>query len=541
MDAKTFQEIKDIVADIDWWRRGMTDEAAQRRQMLARQKAVLARGDRDPALSVVASFEETVLINALFCDDVARAQALVDLRFPPEAVARGTPSDSDHKVQSMAVCVLAVAGQDDRALALMAGLGREADSQFWRFGIFRDDGPGLFARCGRDRWLDRLARTADYQAIFERYRSQWVEARDLFANGPLRMVEDATLGGKAKKKCVLSGDKLDPGADIVRFRRAFEGEVNDMHMAGRAAFDASPLAQARAEFEQNRVPFAAMFPPLAQVRDYIHDPAIARFYQDMADGIAFDPRRAAHLIGQPGRKPIAYVLEGEGRSYDRSVPAYHNSDGHGEAGRLLWRLIRTGQFAAVADAAQTLPDADTFFALAACYDDNAVAARAARHFDLPDLPAMVGLALRGRANAKTATRLADYGAAHPRWRKAIANAMERYALNLYSGMVPSVNWFYAGWDRFSRAYGTSLMYFCVDTPEDIPALAASMRARKLLRGDGGANTDCYSVCGPMFYQAALLSLHRNDPAELAGWLAADWMTQRCKSPAEKAMRKFVGA
>ncbi|MEJ6388855.1 hypothetical protein [Gymnodinialimonas ulvae] len=559
MQDASYQDMADIVADERSWIYGASppppaDGAAvppwlagrtyvrpeDRRAVFARARKVMARGLGDPALEVVARFEELFLINALFCGALQEARALVEARCPADHVARGEMLETAHRVQSMAACVLAMCGEDDAALAMMENLGQQGDSQFWRFNIRTEREGAPFARCGRDQWLDRIERTEPYQAILTRYLTHWSQAVAMSEQGPLRMAEDAVLGGKARKKCGLSGEKLAPGTEIVRYRFAFEGEVNEMRMASRAAFDASPLHTARAAFEANAVPLEAMFPALRHMRDWVRAPEIAIYYQQMADGAAFDPDRAAALITRPNRKPIDYYLEGEGRTYDRSVPHYHASEGHGVAGTLFWKLVRAGQSDAVADAAQALPDADCFFALAACYDDGAVAGRAARHFDLPDLPKMVALALKGRARGKTAAQLADYGAAHPRWRRAIAMAMERYALHLYSGFVPSVNWFYAGWERFSRAYGSSLMFFCTDTPDDIPALAHAMRERKLIRSGAGTASDCYSVCGPMFYQATLLSLSRNDPAELQRWLDAAWMTNRRKDPADRAMRKFVG-
>ena len=558
MDDEGYREMGDIVAEMDCWLYGTPpdgwDAAAQaglppmtwatpavRLAMLARQRAVLARGPGDPALSVVARFEAGVLANALFCGDLALARDLVERRFPPGTVARGAPMDSAHDVQRMAVCVLAMLKEDDRALALMEALGREGDDQFWRFDIRAERSGNPYGATGMDRWLDRLSGTPAYGAILDRYRPRWGTADGRFVHGPLRMVEEAILGGKARKTCVLSGRRIEPGTPVIRFRRAFEGERNEMQLAARDAFEESPLQAARHAFEANAVPLAKMFPPLAVVPDRIRAPAIARFLQDMADGAAFDPLRAATLITRPDRRPISFMLEDESRDYLRGLPDWHGAEGHGAAGDLLWRLIRAGQFPALAEAAATLPDADVFFALAACYDDPAIAAQAARHFGLPDLPRMVDLALGGRARPAVAVQLADYGAAQPRWRRAIALAMERHALNLYSAYVPSVNWFLAGWDRFTRAHGTSLMYFCTDTPEDIPALARMLATGRLIRGDGGSRADCYSVCGPIFYQVALLHLARNDPAGLRRWLGAEWMTRRRDDPADRAMRRFVSA
>ena len=522
----------------DWQPFGET-ELAEREAMLDRQFAAMEGVALDPALQDVAEFEHMLLINALRTGQAARVLPLVRDRCGAALVDGDADLACSQDFQFMGVCVLAHLGHEDDALALMGYLVRHGYDLTFRFSVPQPPDQGWERKTRQSEWLAELSKRPEYRRLLSDGLDDHKARRAAHQMAPLSLVERSTLGGKAKKKCSLTGAKIEPGTEVVKYRPLYGMDRDAMEMASAETFADQPTGVAAEQLRTNTVPVAQMFPPRSVKRMRYRAPKLAAFHYDVAaDPAALDIARAVRLIAGHDQRPFHQIWQDDTMGWTEATPKYHGDWGKGCAGDLFWKLARTGHFDQMAEVADDLePDlADGFFALAACFKDDDVRARATAYFGIPELPEMVALALSARAKCKRAEQLADFGRAHPQWRRGLRQAMRRYAIHLYNGYVPCPNWYLDGWTQLARWHGFSLIYFCLDTPQDVPVLSEfTARRQNLARGPQTPLGDAR----PFFYQATLLHFLRHNHAKLREWLQPHWTDRYYRYPAEKAVRAYV--
>jgi hypothetical protein len=519
--------------------RGDAPDPAVQRDFLRRLTAFRATLPDDPTLAMVAEVETWMLGAALDGDAVDEVRDLALARRP------GPPTSSDDDTPGLdldmalpLVAVLAQMGRLDDAVSLMERTYRWGWFGAWRF---RPPQPG-----GPDKrhhgWLAPLADLPAYQQVTRAHQAAALPATAEAAM--IRLVEDATLGGKAQKRCGLSGEKIAPGTAIVRWR-PLHGHLRDtMEMASAEAFASSPLALQRGQLETNTVPVADMFPWPPDRRLDAPVPLAAFLYDTGRAPDALDLERAARVLARPGPDPRPMGFKLGPNLFEAEPPVRIAATGHGLAGDLLWMLVRCGQFTALQDHIRALPqaEADQVMALCAAFADADVRAAAAGHFGIPELAQTMEMIFASRARPARALSIANFGTAHPRFRQAMARACAAYGLHLYSGYVPCPNWYYDGWTHLTRGHNTSLMSLFLDHPDELPMLHVPIRRGALPTGLGGTMAAECSDARDVIYQAILLSLCRTAPARAAHWLAApDDMGRLTNTPAGRAARKTAQA
>jgi len=508
-----------------------------RRDFLRRLTAFRAELPDDPALALVAEVETLMMKAALDCDGAAEVADLALARFPDPAA---TPDDDAPGIDlDMTLPLVAILGRIDRvddAIALMARTYRWG----W-FGANRFDVTALTEPFkAYARWLAPISDLPAYRLVTEANPgAAWPTTPEA---AMIRWVTDATLGGAAKKRCQLSGERLEPGAAIVRWR-PLHGDLRDTpDMAAAEAFAASPLSQQRRQLETNTIPVSRMFPwpPKRRLRAPV--PLAAFLYDTGRDPGALDLGRAARVLAHPGTDPRAMGFKLGPNHFEAEPPSRIASHGHGLAGDVLWMLVRCGAFPDLLAEIRALPaaDADRVMALCAAFGDAEVRAAAAAHFGITDLPTTMAALFATRVRPARALEIADFGSANPRFRRAMSQACAAYGLHLYSGFVPCPNWYFDGWSHLTRGHNTSLMSLFLDHPEDLPILSIPIERGQLPTALGGTTAQECSDCRDVIYQAILLSLCRTDPARARHWLEAPGdMGRLTDTPTGRAARKMA--
>lgn len=504
--------------------------------LLDRQERALALGPLDHRLEQVQAFEAQCLAGALEAGQPARALPLIDARLglylDPAVPGRG-------EFGFLAACILAALGRSAATIAAARALARRGYEQLWRFDTAKTE-----AARWRE-WLGPLAELPAYRAFLrEDVIGEALDGQDP-AVMPLCALRDEIWGGKRQQRCTLTRAPIQPGDPVVRMRRLFAANPSgDLDFAAAAAFAASGWQRAREQFEGERVPAAALFPPPTRLRDYWDAPSVAAFHHDLAaDPGALDIGRAVALVADHAPPPIRHHWIKGASSADRwpAFAPWAGDDGHGDAVNLVWRLVKAGHRAGILQHAAALPPAkaDKLFAMLAAFDDAALRDAAASHFGAPALPAMMALVFKDRLSVEDHLTLAGFADAHPRYRAAIGAAMRAYALHLYSNYHPGANWFLQGLEHFTRGHGCQLLYFLIHHPEEDEVLATMLDTMWLPEGEPNGAFDAYANARPFYLRAALFHLALHAPDRLGAWLAQGWIRERCRMAKDRDTFRLI--
>lgn len=490
--------------------------------ILDRQEEALRLGPLDWLLEHIQSFEALLLENALLSEQPERGLPLIDARL--EALLTG-PVGDDHHFVFNAICILSTLGQLERALDAARRLVRRGYGLPWRFSIERADvRPGDWTKQMRqDEWLAPLHALPAYEAFLD----EDIRAPRALPPGPAATppcaVHDGELGGRAAKKCFVSGVKMAPGTPIVRMRRLRGISAEDnFDIADQAAFRASQWQEARTALETCTMPVSWLFPHPRGQQGSWDSPLIAEFCADVArDPGALDVDRAVMLLATFEPPPMRFLWTPARYEWREPFAPFVGDDMHGDAARLTWRLLRTGQGPEMLRVLATLPhpQADKVFALLATFDIPEIRAAAATHFDLPDLPEIMELVFASRLTFEDHLRLADHGAAHPRFRAAMVAAMRAYALHLYSNMHVTADWFLQGLEHYAYAHGCQLLFLLIHHPQEDPVLAKVLETGWLPRS---SNTyDGYDNAAPFYLRTAMIHIALHHPEQLDTWVDSE--------------------
>jgi len=508
--------------------------------LLERQEEVLQAAALDRSLRKVYDFEELFLLNALRTKQPERAMPIIEGRGLSGGLPLAAVVDSAcDSLELYAVCVLAAVGRFDEALALARAL---VASGYNGLSAFEVDVAGATI----NESLGPLSKTPAYQAFREQeLRKDPFPAGDPTVN-PLCALRDDVWQGKNKTRCGLSETWIMPGDPVVRARRLFgHSSGGDFDIARKDAFDRSGWTVARQQFETDTIPLALLFPKFHQ-REW-DAPAIAVLHWEIArDPAAFDLGRAVGVIADHRPDTIMTTwmtgLYPQSRLYtwDPGIEPTVRDDGHGDAVNFTWRLLKAGFGPALFKEVAALPPAkaDKVFAMLAMFDRTDCRRAAAEHFALPQLPDMMAAAFSERPSLDTHLAMADFADRHPRWRKALVDAMSAYALHLYSNYSPGADWFLEGLEHFSRARGCQLLYFLIHHPEDDEVLATMIEKEWLPRGDSGFR-DAYGNANTFYYRTAMLNRMLHAPERLDFWLTSPLVTEYQKGRKDGEARRLV--
>jgi hypothetical protein len=510
-----------------------------RHWVLDRQEEIVRLGSYDRNLEVGREFEALFVENALLIEQPTRALPLIEnLR---EIYVRGGDTSGDH-FEFNAVCAFAALGRFDEALAMARAMVRQGYYLKWRFAFERAAGMQWTQKMRQNEWLSALSQTPQYQAFLQEIAYAELD-KNSPATNPLCAVRDGVLGGKKKKRCWLTQKLIAPGDPIVRMRRLFDhGRHGDFDIVEKTAFEESPWELARKQFESDRVPIAALFPEPRRLPRSWKAPAIAAFHYDVAyDPAAFDLRRAMHVVAAHAPRKIRLNWQQGPKERVLAFKPWVGDEGHGDAVNFTWLLLKAGCGAELFRFASQLPpaQADKVFAMFAIFDRTDCRSAAAEHFGLPDLPAMMALALSERPTLKAHLAIADFGHENPRWRAGLVSAMQAYALHLYSNYHPSVDWFLQDLEHFSLAGGCQLLYFLIHHPEDDEVLATMIEKEWLPTGVGGGAYDAYDNAKHFYYRVALFNRMLHAPERLDFWLRSEWLNKYCHMAKDRETRRLA--
>lgn len=490
--------------------------------ILDRQEEALRLGPMDWLLEHIQAFEALLLENALLSEQPARGLPLIDVRL--EALLTG-PVGDDHHFVFNAICILSTLGQLERALDAARRLVRRGYGLPWRFRTDRADvRPSDWTRQMRqDEWLAPLHALPAYESFLD----EEIRPPRALPPGPAATppcaVHDGELGGKAAKKCFVSGVKMAPGTPIVRLRRlrGISAE-DDFDIADQAAFAASEWQAARTALETCTMPVSWLFPHPRGQQGSWDSPLIAEFCADVArDPGALDVERAVTLLATFEPPPMRFLWAPARYQWHEPFAPFVGDDMHGDAARFTWRLLRTGQGPEMLRIIATLPhpQADKVLALLATFDIPEIRTAAATHFGLPDLPEIMELVFAPRLSFEDHLRLADFGTAHPRFRAGMVAAMCAYALHLYSNTHITADWFLQGLEDYAYAHGCQLLFLLIHHPQDDPVLAKVLETGWLPRS---SNTyDGYGNAAPFYLRTAMIHIALHHPEQLDDWVDSE--------------------
>ncbi|QEI08022.1 hypothetical protein FXN63_20890 [Pigmentiphaga aceris] len=491
--------------------------------LLTRYEQALALGQPDHRLMDVQTCHAGLVESALLAEVPKRAMPLIDQEL--DWYLSNPAIDTSH-FEFNAICVLAVLGQYERALESARILVRRGYHLPWRFRLASAQRMVWTQDMRQNEWLGDLAQTPAYQRFVEEELPGPMLDDDADCN-PLCVVKDGTWTGKKPKRCAVSRVMIQPGGEVVRFRRLFNrASDGGLEMADRDAFAASDWQVARAKFDANAIPLAKLFPRNV-TRDAKLDgaPHIHAFVHALARAPGnLDMAQAVSLIAEHAPPPVPYTWN-QGTSANRwalAIPGFAGADGHGDAISLAWCLVKAGYRETLLAQVASLPTdrADKVFAMLATFDDEVMRQAAAVHFALPDLPQIMALVFKDRLALEDHALLAAFGHQHARYRAGLVAAMRAYGLHLYSNNRPKVDWFLAGLEHYSLAGGSALLYLLIDHPEDDPVLQTVID-KGWLPDKALGSVDDYANTKPFYVRAALFHLARHQPERLDAWLTPD--------------------
>jgi hypothetical protein len=502
--------------------------AFDRAWLLEQQEQIRAIAPLDGRLERSVEFDQLLLENALLIEQPERGLPAFGLNGIPDAEFL-TRAHLKH-LGFNAVCVLAALKRDDEAIALARHISRRGYGLRWRFKLEQAAETPWTQAMRQNEWLAALSETPDYKA-FLASDIQWA-GHD--ANDPVQTaicsVREGIWGGKKKTKCFISKASIQPGESVIRIRRMRGcSGFDDFDVASKAGIAGSVWQAALDAFETNAVPLQRMLGTTRYSVVSWDVPEISAFHYDtVPNPERVDIARAVAIIAAHNPPPIRRTwIKGPERK-DRYHDAFDpraGDEGHGEPLTLLWFLMKAGYRETILAETARLPAtaADKVFAMLATFDDPALRAAAAKHFGLPDLPALMELVFAPRLNLEQHIAIADFGRDHPRFRTGIAVAMQSYGLHLYSNYQPTANWFLSGLEHYTMGHGCQLLFFLIHHPEDDPVLAKMIKTGWLPDGVSAGAFDAYGNVSTFYFRAASLHIGLNHLGRFTTWMQQCWL------------------
>ncbi len=441
--------------------------------------------------------------------------------------------------------MLARAGRAAEAVAAARELVRRGYWGLWRLARDAADRHGWVEASGQREWLASLEDAPSYLAFRAQYIDPPCDMSGAVVPGPFRSLHRGTLGGKARKRCKVSGRLMEPGEPVVRFRLYHDLQPDEPHFAAQDAFDASALAPWRDKHERDGY---ALF-DFARVRRRLsahafEHPDVARFVFDAAEGAPFDPDRFLDLVAQPYVLPMRFTWIGEDGAEDAPPDGPSVNDAQaGEFVNLAVLALRCGHapalFARLAE--RPREHADPVMALLATLGRADCRAAAAVHFGLPDLPAVMDTVFAARPTLDGMLWLAAYGRDQPRFAEALAGALARYNLHIYSNGQPQADWWMQDLEHYACAKCCQLLYLFASCPWRVPVLASVIGRRQLVDGVRLRGFDGYDNASAFFWRTAVTNRMLHAPDELPCWLEDPWMARRVRGATLREAKRQVTA
>ena len=512
--------------------------------LFTRRSLVIASGSLDERRTYAWRLYADHLLAALRRGALDEALALVATK----AEAAGRICDAGHETGNYhfnVLCVLARAGRTAEAVAAARELVRRGYWGLWRFARDAADRQGWAEASGQREWLASLEDAPAYRAFRARYVDPPFDVSGALVPGPFRSLHSGTLGGKARKRCKVSGRLMEPGEAIIRFRLYHGVQPDEPHVAAQDAFDTSAMALWRDKHESDGYALS----DFARVRRRLsahafEHPDIARFVFDAAEGAPFDPDRFLDLVALPDVLPMRFTWVSEDGTENAPPDGPSVNDAQaGEFVNLTVLALRCGHGPALFARLVERPrdQADPLMAMLATLGRADCHAAAARHFGLPDLPAIIDTAFTARPSLDEVLRLAAYGRTQPRFAEALAGALARYNLHIYSNGHPQADWWLQDLEHYANAKCCQLLYLFASCPERVPVLAATLERHQLVDGVRLRGFDGYDNAADFFWRTAVTNRMLHAPAELPRWLDDAWMGRHVRGATLREARRHVAA
>lgn len=449
-----------------------------------------------------------------------------------------TSTETDH-FYLCAIGVFSYAGQIDEALSGVMELIRRNDFDLDCFVPPIEPNarmtPEIYA------WMTNLLENADFKTLQQRYLTHYHHHDfNRIIPGAFKSIYEKTLGGKSRKRCAISRKLISPGDAIYQFRML----DNVDHIAATAAFEASEF-YVWAQHHKDDVYSWQNFASATPGRGCFEHPDITRYIFERLEGKSFDAAEFVNLLANPIVFPMRFEWI-SGLSFEKRHPAdafFVNDDLAGEFVNLCWVAIKCGHaneiFAQLARESRDV--SDPIYAMLATFDRSDCSNAAAKHFDLPELPEILTKAFSSRLSLDNLLILADFGQSQPRFAQALAIALSRYNLHLYSNYRPQVDWFLQGLENYSTARGSQLLYFFIHIPEHIPVLSAMLERGVMVNGISDGGYDAYDNSGNHFHHAAVMHCMLHAPDKLNHWLETPWMEKILLGAPLRQTRRHVEA
>lgn len=389
--------------------------------------------------------------------------------------------------------------------------------------------------------MKNLLASPQFKALHERYLMPNVVENEHEVNtGGFRSLSEKILGGKKRKRCAISRKLISPGEPVYRYRMMDGIE----YIAGKAAFEASTLyIQA-----QQQATDASCWRHFAERRagqsEFDH-PDIARFIFERTEGKCFDAAEFICLIANPVVFPMRFKWVA-GLDFTERHAAddfFVNDSLAGEFVNVCWVVMQCGHARDIfAQLAQESPDiADPIYAMLATFDRPDCRAAAAAHFALPELPEMMARVFSSRLSLDNLLSLADFGLNNARFARALAVALSRYNLHLYSNYRPQVDWYLQGLEQYSKAKGSQLLYFFIHIPQHVPVLSAMLDRGVIPYGIGDGAYDAYHNSLNYFHHTAAMHCVLHSPDKLAHWMETPWIERLLTGAPLRETKRHVAA
>ena len=510
--------------------------------VLARRRAVIASGALDERRTYAWKLYADHLLAALHRGAVDEALALLEAKAD---TARGV-CDAAHETGNYhftTLCVLARAGCTAEAVAAARELVRRGYWGLWRLGR---DGvekrPWVEASDQRE-WLASLEGEPPYQAFRAHYIDPPYDVSGAIVPGPFLSLHRGTLGGKARKRCKVSGRLVEPGDPVVRFRLYHGLQPDEPHVAAEAAFDDSAMAPWRDKHAADRYAMADFVRVRRRLSAHrFEHPDLARFVFDTAEGAIFDPDAFLDLVAAPSVQPMRFTWLAQDHGIAEPPDGPNCNDAQaGEFVNLTVLALRCGHGPALFArlAARPRAQADPVMAMLATIGRADCRAASARHFGLPDLPALVDTAFAARPTLDDMLRLADYGRDQPRFGAALAGALARYNLHLYSNTHPQADWRMQELEHYANAKCCQLLFLFARCPAHVPVLATMLERRHLVDGVRLRDFDGYENASAFFWRTAVMNRMLHAPEELPRWLEEPWMMPHLRGATLRDAKRHV--
>jgi hypothetical protein len=487
----------------------------------ARGSAIVAAGSLDERHAHVWNLYADHLLVTLRRGETGAALALVAAK----AEAARRICDDGHETGNYhlnALCVLAHAGRVEAAAAAARELVRRGYWDLWRLNRDSAAATAWATESGQLGWLAALDAVPAYRTLHARHLVPEAAPVGRAPPGPFRALHAGVLGGRTRKRCAVSNCLIAPGDPVYRFR-LYHHHVGDAPLvAAQAAFDASPHASWRARHETDA--YALTDFARVQRRTSAHKfehPDIARLLFDLVEGAAFDVDAFIDLVADPFVLPMRFCWL-TARDQRRPEPPdgpFVNDARAGEFVNLTALVLRCGHGPAMFArlAARPAAVADPVFALLATFAREDCRTAAARHFDIPDLPDLVTRAFAARPGLDDLLALAACGRDQPRFAAALAAALARYNLHLYSNYHPQADWYLQDLEHYACAKGCQLLFFFAHVPEHVPVLATMLAHRWMVDGERSGGFDAYDNSGDVFWRTAVTNRMLHAPEEVQAW------------------------